>query len=153
MDVMETHMDVSAVSAREIEELSVTQRHHAFVNGAVLRLRGAVGGFESANRYVEAAARIGVLDERADDELGPRRGRLRRTLLQLMLMRIREEKRHTKRKGAPRRRTKTAATQARKRAQPRGKIRAHTPPPRLGAATPPLARGRGLVPPAREVGG
>jgi len=40
------------------------------------------------------AARIGMLDELADAELGPRRGRKRRTLLQLILMRICEEKRH-----------------------------------------------------------
>jgi len=84
-------MNTSTVSAREIEQMSATQRHNAFINGAVFRLRAAIGGFESANRYVEAAARIGVLDERADAELWPRRGRLRRTLLQLIRGEVPEE--------------------------------------------------------------
>jgi len=51
-------------------------------------------GLHSYSNTAEVAARIGTMDERADAELGPRRGRQRRTLQQLMMMRICEEKRH-----------------------------------------------------------
>jgi len=86
-------------------------------------------GLHNHSNTAEVAARIDMLDERTDTELGPRRGRLRRTLLQLMLMRIREGKRQRKRKGAARRGTKTAVTQ---KVQRRGKVRVLMPLRRWG---------------------
>jgi len=66
-------------------------------------------GLHYHSNTAEVATRIVVLDEHADDELGP----LRCTLLQLMLTCILEEKRQRKRKCAARRGTRTAGVQTR----------------------------------------